>query len=64
MILIVKSGNREIDRVTVDGESVTYATRAASSIVETKIDDLGMDRAMHELRSWSNGYITFSEIVD
>lgn len=64
MILVVKSGKKEIDRVTVEGDTITYHTNAARSIVESKIDLMGKDRAMTRLRSWSNGYISISEAVD
>lgn len=63
MILVVKSGKKEIDRVTVTRDTITYATQAARSTVESRIDMLGRRVALDELRSWSNGYITFSEIV-
>ena len=64
MILVVKSGRKEIDRVTVDDQSITYATGAARSTVEAKIERYGRDSAIDRLRSWSNGYISFSESVD
>jgi hypothetical protein len=63
VILECKSGKKVIDRVTVEGETITYETYAASTIVESKVEILGHTKAIEQLRSWSNGYVTFSEIL-
>lgn len=61
MILICRVGKREIDRVTVVGDTISYETEQARSVVESKIDSLGKPKAMELLRDWSNGYVIFKE---
>lgn len=61
MILVCIVKGKEVDRITITGQSVSYTTRAAEEIVQTKIDALGHTKAMNELRSWSNGYVTITE---
>lgn len=63
MILVAKVGRKEVDRITVTRDTITYATEAARSTVEARIDLLGRRDALDQLRSWSNGYVTISEIV-
>lgn len=64
MILECRINGKWADRVTIEGEdSITYDTRAAQSTVETHIESVGYRKALRDLRSWSNGYITLTEIA-
>lgn len=64
MIFTCTVGDREIDRVTMTDDSVSYETGAAISLVETKVDSLGQKQAMKLFRSWSNGYVTTTELKE
>lgn len=64
LVLIEVSTGTELDRVTLSRRQITYATEAARELVESKIERYGRDRAVGILKSWSNGYVSTSAILD
>lgn len=56
------SSGVELDQIDFSGDHTTYTTGVAKDQVDRMVFHYGKKAAIAILRSWSNGYVSFSEV--